>query len=72
MKVAVEVTVLLSGGDAVGEQDIERLLRSPETLHTLGEHKPAETPPWGLGRLLKTARQVSVTQSGLLRLGPGV
>ena len=25
MKVAVEVTVLLSGGDAVGEQDIERL-----------------------------------------------
>jgi hypothetical protein len=44
MKVAVEVTVLLSGGDAVGEQDIERLLRSPETLHTLGEHKPAETP----------------------------
>ena len=27
MKVAVEVTVLLSGGDAVGEQDIERLLR---------------------------------------------
>ena len=36
---------------------------SPETLHTLGEHKPAETPPWGLGRLLKTARQVLVTQS---------
>ena len=23
--------------------------RSPETLHTLGEHKPAETPPRGLG-----------------------
>ena len=27
MKVAVEVTVLLSGGGAVDEQDIERLLR---------------------------------------------
>ena len=27
MKVAVEVTVLLSGSDAVGEQGIERLFR---------------------------------------------
>jgi len=36
---------------------------SPETTHTLGKHKPAETPPRGLGRLLKTARQVLATTS---------
>ncbi len=41
--------------------------RGPETLHMLGKHKPAETPPWGLGRLLKTARQVSTTTSDRTR-----
>jgi hypothetical protein len=39
MKVAVEVTVLLSGGDAVGEQDIERLLR------IAGGTAPGNAPP---------------------------
>ena len=46
--------------------------RSPETLHILGKHKPAETPPGGLGRLLKSSRQVSTTKSDRPRTDEGV